>query len=90
MAFQKDVREGPGYVQRLVRWDPPPLGWVALNMDGCVKGIQWEASASGVFRDANVWHGLKLAREMHISCLQVRTDSELVVRWLQQGVIPRF
>lgn len=37
--------------QRWVKWQPPPEGWVALNVDGSSLGNPGRAGAGGVFRD---------------------------------------
>ena len=38
------------YHNTWVGWSPPPLGWHALNTDGCIKQ-QGRMASGGVIRD---------------------------------------
>lgn len=41
------------YQEVMVRWSPPPLGWVKCNTDGSVRGSDRLAACGGVCRDSN-------------------------------------
>lgn len=36
---------------QLIKWFPPPIGKIKLNMDGCARGDPGEGGFGGVFRD---------------------------------------
>ncbi|CAL1392250.1 unnamed protein product [Linum trigynum] len=44
---------GDGRSTRLLGWDRPPPGWVALNTDGSVVLSSASAMAGGILRDSN-------------------------------------
>lgn len=36
--------------RRWLRWIPPPMGWIALNVDGCLKQNHTKARGGGILR----------------------------------------
>ena len=39
--------------EKLIRWNPHPMGWFKLNTDGAFKANSRMASVGGIIRDEN-------------------------------------
>ncbi|KAL3740399.1 hypothetical protein ACJRO7_021648 [Eucalyptus globulus] len=70
-----------------VKWKPPDLGWVKINVDGAFKAATNDGSAAGVCRDARgvllggFARAVKLQSAFHAETLAICEAPEFAAKW---------